>query len=147
VFSLTSHSGRLLELSLEAPVTREDPIGIGNELRRLLGARQDKVVVASDLVLTRTLPPDIAEAFIALMRADNPRVERSGFLIADDAATFALQLERMIKEAASASRRVFRSGAAWQAWLAEVLSPEEAERLKAFAAERLLAATAARARS
>jgi hypothetical protein len=146
VYALTIRTGRLLELWLEHPVTRQDADGCGAELRHILSTRQHKLVVATDLVQTRTLPPDVAEAFIANMRADNPRIERSGFLIAEDAATFALQLERMIKEAASASRRVFRSAHDWQAWLAEVLTPDEARRLRAFAAERAAAAVFARTR-
>jgi hypothetical protein len=146
VFALRVQTGRLVELWLEAPVTRQDADGVGAQLRAILSARSDKLVVATELVLTKTLPPEVSEAFIGLMRADNPRVERSGFLIADDAATFALQLERMIKEAASSSRRVFRNPAEWQAWVAELLTPDEARRLRAFAAERAAAAAAARGR-
>jgi hypothetical protein len=145
MFALLNRAGRLVECSLESPVTNQDAEGVGAELKRLLGAvpAGQKIVVATDLVLTRTLAPDVAERFIGLMRADNPRVERSGFLIADNAATFALQLERMIKEANHPSRRVFRRADIWQAWLAEVLSKEEAERLSRFAQER---ASVARAR-
>ncbi len=146
VFALTIHTGRLLELWLEHPVTRQDADGCGVQLRQILATRSDRLVVATDLVQTRTLPPDVADAFIAHMRADNARIERSGFLIAEDAATFALQLERMIKEAANTSRRVFRSSPDWQAWVAEPLTPDEARRLRAFAAERAAAAVFARTR-
>jgi hypothetical protein len=135
VFSLTLQTGRLVELAFAFPVGREDAEGAGEQLRHILGTRTDKIVVATDLVLMRTLPPDVADAFITVMRADNPRIERSGFLIAEDAATLALQLERMIKEAANSARRAFRSSARWQEWLAEALTPDEQKRLAAFARE------------
>jgi hypothetical protein len=142
MFGLANHAGRLLELWVESPVTEQEADRVGAELRQVFTTRADKFVIAANVVLTRTLPPAVADRFIALMRADNPRVERTGFLLAADAATFALQLERMIKEAQSPTRRSFRDPDEWHSWLAELLAPVEVRRLRQFAVERAAAAAA-----
>ena len=52
-------------------------------------------------------------AFLAVMKSDNPMVERSGFLIGDSAA-FAVQVEKMIREAQNPMRRTFSSRSCFQ---------------------------------
>src|SRR5262249_31096960 len=144
MFGMVRRVGRLVEFWIESPVSEKDAEDVGNELRRLIAGDKQKIVLAADATLMRTLPPAVATRFINIMRSDNPLVERSGFLVSDQAATFALQLERMIKEANSPVRKVFRHPGEWETWLAEVLSPNETRRLRHFVSERATAILAAR---
>jgi hypothetical protein len=139
MIAVANHTGRLIELCVESPVSRQDTEGLGAELRRVLPAQPAKVVIAADMAMARTLPPAVVDDLIAIMRSDNPSIERSGLLVPDDAAVFGMQVERMIKDAGIASRRVFRDALLWQTWLAELLSPAEARRLHQFALERAAA--------
>jgi hypothetical protein len=82
----------------------------------------------------RVFAPEDAEQMLAVMRADNPRVERTAILVNGD-ALFGMQMERLVRAAAARNRRVFRSGSAAVAWLSEVLSPEEIARARSFVAE------------
>jgi len=91
-------------------------------------------VICTDLTNARTFSPPIAARFTELMRADNPKVERSGFLLAKNAATFSLQLERMIRESKNPNRRTFSEADALEGWLSPILSFLERGLLRSFLA-------------
>ena len=136
VFSIENQAGRLVECRIRSPITLPDVKAFADRLRLVLpaaAAARGKVVIGVDLRGANVFPPDVSDAFIAIMRSDNPMVERSGF-IAGDSALFGLQVERMIRDANNPARRAFRDVGALQTWLGEVLEPAEKTRLEAFLA-------------
>lgn len=65
----------------------------------------------------------------------NARLERVAVLAARSNATLTLQLERLVREAAYASRRVCYAPEEAQAHLAPILDPPERRRVREFLAE------------
>jgi hypothetical protein len=96
------------------------------------GKLAGQVVISGDYRRMRILSPDVAEKFVVMLTAANPRVERSAILCSPDHATALLQIERTVKQAANPSRRTFRDAAELSAWLGEVLTVEERARLFSF---------------
>ena len=80
----------------------------------------------------RLLDPDVVDFLGELMRRDNPWLARNAFVLAEASAVKTLQMERMLKEGGSASRRGFRGRTDAEAWLGEVLGDDEKARLRAF---------------
>lgn len=83
------------------------------------------------------LAPELMSAFAAVLRRDNPHMERSAVLIPVGQDMLAMQLERILRDASSSNRRLFREPAALEAWLADVLSGAERLRLRAFLTTRV----------
>jgi hypothetical protein len=118
-----NRAGRLVEVRLASPVSLDEIGRLGRELKRAMLTHR-KIAVAADLSKCTVFPPEIYEAFVSLLRSDNPGIERSAYLLADS-AVFTLQLERMVKDAANPVRRTFRDRAALRAWLGQVLTSVE----------------------
>jgi hypothetical protein len=123
---------RLVTLRVVSPVDDQEAGDVFQGVRRAVGSLATQVVICTDLTEARTFSPPIAARFTELMRADNPKVERSGFLLAQDAATFSLQLERMIRESKNPHRRTFTDAAELERWLAPLLTVEERSHLRSF---------------
>lgn len=131
-FTLEIREGRLLEGRIRSPIAPPDVRAFMERLRALLGGLGGrKVVIVTELLQADVFPPEVATAFLTVMKADNPLVERSGFLIGASAA-FGIQVEKLIREAGHPNRRTFRDPAALEAWLGDALGPAEKTRLKAF---------------
>jgi hypothetical protein len=136
VYRVAHPIGRLVTLRLASPIDEAECERAVAEIARTLMGVSGKARICSDLTGARTFPPEVAERFVRLMKADNVKIERSGFLVSDAAgATFGLQMERMIREAANPSRRTFREVGALKAWIAELLDPAERDALGAFLGE------------
>jgi hypothetical protein len=127
-----SPGGRLVTLRLASPVDDKEANEVIVEVRRVLVSLPGPAISCTDLTEARTFSPPIAARFTELMRVDNPKIERSAFLLAKDAATFSLQLERMIRESNSPHRKTFSEADELERWLAERLTPAERTLLHAF---------------
>jgi hypothetical protein len=64
---------------------------------------------------------------------------RNGVLVPTANATVTMQLTRIVREANSDRRRVFRDAGQLESWLGEVLNPSERQRLERFLADDALA--------
>jgi hypothetical protein len=127
-----SPGGRLLTLRLASPVDEKEANEVISDVRRGLGGIAGQSVICTDLTEARTFSPPIAARFTELMRSDNPKIERSAFLLAKDAATFSLQIERMIRESNSPHRKTFTEAQELERWLSPHLTPPERSLLHAF---------------
>jgi hypothetical protein len=125
-------AGRLVTFRVVPPVDDANAEAAARALRASIKAIPGPAVICSDVSEARTFSERTVEQFLALMKSDNPKIERSAFLLDPGAATFALQLERMVREASSPARRTFRDARALTEWLLPLLTPEEAEALEAF---------------
>jgi hypothetical protein len=79
---------------------------------------------------------EVSDKLIAMLKHDNPKVERTAFLVHE--GSFATQVERMVVDAARLSgeegrkappRRAFRDWQQARTWLSEVLDAAERTRL------------------
>jgi hypothetical protein len=128
--TLENRVGRLAEVRLAMPVSLDEIRQLGSDIKRVMLAH-GKVAVIADLVRCTVFPPQIYDAFVSLLKSDNPGIDRSAYLLADS-AMFALQLERMVKEAGNPARRTFRDRTALLAWVGEVLDKEEKSAAERF---------------
>ena len=83
---------------------------------RYFGTPGCKGMFLCDFAELKVMSPDGAEALIANMRGDNPRVVRSAIIVAEG-STAALQLNRMVRDAGSPNRQLFATEAQARAWL------------------------------
>ncbi len=133
MFSVESHTGRLVETRTSSLASLDEVSQFGARFREVAqGAGDRLLVVCGDYRGMRILSPEVAEKFVAMLTVNNPRIERSAVLCAADHPTAVLQLERTVRLAANPSRRTFRDPAELTAWLGEVLTMEERTRLALF---------------
>jgi hypothetical protein len=125
-------AGRLVEVKLASPLTPEEVQEFVKELTAIIGRIPGgKYIGVVDLLDAHVFPVAVANGLIQLLSTASPRVERTAMLIGES-ATFALQVERVIRSANSENRRAFRRGEELEAWLAEVMTAEERVRLRQF---------------
>jgi hypothetical protein len=125
-------AGRLVTFRVVPPVDDANADAAARALRATVMGLPGPVVICSDVTEARTFSDRTVQQFVALMKADNPKIERSAFLLDPASATFALQLERMVREASSPARRTFRDARSLCEWLIPLLTPQEADALEAF---------------
>jgi hypothetical protein len=127
--------GRLITFRIVAPVDDANAGQSALELRSAVVAVPGPVVVCADLRAARTFSPETTERFVALMRSDNRKLERSALLLdGSQSATYVLQVERMVREANHPERRTFRVKSDLRAWLSPCLTSDELAALDAFLA-------------
>jgi hypothetical protein len=131
MISTENRAGRLAEIRIVSPVTLDEVKQLTADLRRTM-MTHGKICIVGDLLRCSVFPQDIYDAFLSLLKVDNPAIERSALLLADS-AVFTLQLERIVKDAGNPARRTFRDRKALLTWLGEVLRTDER-----IAAERFL---------
>jgi hypothetical protein len=124
--------GRLITFRVRTPVDESNAEHAAAELRHAIQSIAAQVVVCTDLSEARTFSPSTVERFVRVMKADNPRLERSAILLSPDSATFALQIERIVREANSPVRHTFRDARALVEWLRPSLTPAEEAALVRF---------------
>lgn len=125
-------AGRLVTFRVVSPVDDANAANAAADLRKHVAAVSGRVVICTDLTDARVFSPGTTEVFVAQMKAGNPKLERSAILLGDNSPTFILQLERMVREAASPDRRTFRKPSELEAWLQPVLTPAEQTALHSF---------------
>ncbi|HKH49954.1 MAG TPA: hypothetical protein VKM72_35315 [Thermoanaerobaculia bacterium] len=124
-------TGRLVEVRVATPLTLEEVQQFVGEHQAAIGRIPGRYVGVVDLLHADVFPADAAQRLIQLLSVMAERVERSAFLIGES-ALFSLQIERVIRNAASSNRKAFRDPAELSRWLGEILTPAEQSRLDQF---------------
>ncbi len=124
--------GRLVTLRLAPPVDDSDTTRAVTDVRATLLAIGRPVVGCVDVSECGTFSPEATEKFVAVMKSGNQDVERSAVLLSEASATFMLQMERILRAAASPARRTFRDRRSLREWLRPLLSPDERAALERF---------------
>jgi len=132
VYTVENPAGRLVTFRVTPPVDDGNAVSAAADLRSAILGVEGPVIVCSDLRGARTFAPWTAQRFIGVMKLDNIKIERSALLLGADKAAVLLQIERMVREAASPARRTFRDGSELAAWLAPLLDERERAALEAF---------------
>jgi len=137
MYSVTCVTGRLVEVRFLSMDTVEEARAYVADLSNLIGRLHGLVVPCGDVrrIATHIYAPGVAEIMLAGVAALNERIERAALVLPTRNATFDLQTGRMVREAGHASRRSFRSAGEAEAWLGQVLTPDERTRLEWFLAE------------
>jgi len=124
MYTVENHIGKLFEVRIVTPMTEEELGHFVQDLNRVLGKIPGKYVGVTDLTEAHIFPPYVTQTMIQYMSASSPRVIRSAMLIGEG-ATFALQIERVLRSSNSDLRRAFRRAEELETWVGEVLTIEE----------------------
>jgi len=106
---------------------------IGRQAARLPAGTQYVAVV--DWRQCPLMSPEAAERMLMKIVSVNPFTERTATLAREDAPLAVLQFVRLIRDANLPGRKLFVHSHELIAWLSEVLTTPERERLKAFLLE------------
>jgi hypothetical protein len=124
-------AGRLVEVRVATPLTMEEVQQFVREHQTVANRIPEKYIGVVDLLHADVFPADVAQRLIQLLSAMADRVERSAFLIGES-AVLALQVERVIRNAANPNRKAFRDPQQLRQWLEEILTRTERSRLAEF---------------
>jgi hypothetical protein len=132
--------GRLIEIDVAAGYRTVSDI---DEMSAMLvetvakGPAGARLVIAADWRMCKVFSADVAERAIRMLTGPHMQsVERSAVLHRADAPTSVMQVFRLVKEARFAFRKVFTDPAQMEAWLGELLTEAERQRLRAFLLQR-----------
>ena len=124
-------TGRLVEVRVATPLTLDEVGRFVREHQAVIARIPERYIGVVDLFQADVFPVDVAQSLIQLMSGMAARVERTAFLVGES-AVFALQIERVIRNAANPNRRAFRDPGDLKKWLGEILTPGELARLDEF---------------
>jgi len=131
MFTIDVKMGRLLEFRAMEPSMPEDLDVERQRMTHFFQTIPGKVVVCADFSRATIFSPEVATKVVDVLRYDNPRIERSGFLVSDS-AIFSLQLERLVNQAGNPARKCFRDPFDLKVFLGPNLTHEEHSRLAQF---------------
>jgi hypothetical protein len=93
-----------------------------------------RMVIIVDWRRCPLMNEDAAARLIEMLRSGNLRIERSAALAPQKSSMAVLQFLRLVREGGNPERRLFYEPEPLIEWLTEVLTPQEATRLRAFLA-------------
>jgi hypothetical protein len=132
MLAVANRIGCLIEIRAASPLPPlERQQGLA-DLAATVDRIKGKLVVCIDGRRLKIMPADGIEGLIQIMRKDNPRVERSAFLLPADNAILQMQSARVLRAAGNPDRRAFLDAGELKDWLCPVLTPAERARLRDF---------------
>jgi len=137
-WSIENRVGRLVEIVMASRMTVDEMVQFRTRMWSVLSQIAGKAVIVVDLRRAEMFSQDVAERLLQMLKTDNPKVERSAYVL-EGAASFALQVERIIREAALGGekgrvpvRQTFRDPKLAEAFAGELLDAAEREQLQRF---------------
>ena len=134
MYEVKLHDRRILTARVTSCDTVDEARSIALAIRDALTNAPGLVVATADFRAAALFKPEVTEVLVAILKSDNPKVERSGHVVGGSAIS-ALQIERTVREAGNPARRVFRSIPDVEAYLGEVLTLQQRAWLHAWYVE------------
>jgi len=136
-YAVAVNVGRLVEARVMGLRSRADADAYSQELADVMARMPRNVspVLLADHRPVVIYSQDVADRLAHLFTRMNARLERVAIVAARSNATLVLQLERLVREAAYANRRVCYASSEAEKHLAATLGPAELQRARAFLAE------------
>lgn len=131
MYTIQQKVGRLVESVMKARVTRADIDAASVSMAEIARSLEGQGVVIGDYRATRFLLEEDVAQLVQVLRKYSDRIERSAIVVSEQSAVGVLQMERMVREIGHPLRRAFRDVHEAAAWLGEVLTPAERDRLHA----------------
>lgn len=139
MYSAQNVTGRLVEITITPPFTLAQTAGFVSAIKAAVmeavarpSNATGKVVVCVDARRLQVMDPSSTDGIVVFMRSDNPRLERGAYVVGERATIFALQMGHMLRESNNPSRRVCKDAREAIAWLNDILTGPERDRLKEF---------------
>jgi hypothetical protein len=130
-WTVERHVGHVVEIRVNFLEAVEDVKRFTNDIVKVAGPTGDSVLIV-DLRTPVVFTADVAEGVAALMTRANRVRKKTGILLADEHAVFAMQLSRLVRKVGDPNRQTFYDPAQMLAWLSDALTSEEQRRAKAF---------------
>ena len=143
MYTIHHHTGRLVEIRIWSPVSLEEAVRWGNDHDDMVDSLSGQYICFVDLIDATVFPQNVVDAYVATMK-NEPRLLRTATLL-NQSPTLSMQIQRMIREANSPDRKVFRDPEELLRWLAEVLDAPEQARLSHLLRDRQPSPPSARA--
>ena len=124
MFSVDVHDQRIVLVRVRSLDSVDEANALGRELMAAVSRARGQLVGTADFRAARIFSPPVTDAMVGILRGENARFDRSAFLVGAG-ATFTLQIERVVREAANPRRRTFRDVTECEAYLGEVLGPAQ----------------------
>lgn len=124
MFEVATPQGHLVTVRWTDMKTTEEALAFQEQVR-LCTTRVRPAALCADWRAGAILRPEVAEVLLRMFRAVNTSLVRAAILLPTSSATFAMQAERLVREASNPQRRTFRDAREQLDWLGEVLSPDE----------------------
>ena len=136
-FSLATKVGRLVEARVFALRSRRDVEDYGNAFgTHLMRLPQGmRAILCADHRPVSIYAQEVADRLLEMFKPLNAHLERVAILAAPSNATFAMQLDRIVRAAGYAARKVVYATDDAVQHLAPVLTPQELKRARAFLEE------------
>jgi hypothetical protein len=134
-FTLSNTSGRLLEARVHSLRTRDEVDAYSKAIGDRLKTMPQHPVLCADHRPVVIYPQIVADRLVELFVSMNTQLERVAIIAARSNATLVLQLERLVREAKYANRKVFYAPADAEKHLSVSLGVEEIGRARSFLAE------------
>jgi hypothetical protein len=133
-YTIDNRVGRLIEARVYGLRTRDEVDAYSHELgvQAIRMQATQRPVLCADHRPVAIYAQPVADRLTELFMHMNTRLERVAILAARSNATLVLQLERLVREAAFAARRVCYTAEEAQAHLAPVLDAAELARMREF---------------
>jgi len=133
-YRIENRVGRLVEARVFDLRSREDvddySRDLGIQVMRM--PRSVRPILCADHRPVAVYPQPSADRLVELFTTMNTRLERVAIVVARSNATLAMQLQRIVREAANNARRVVHDAENAHAHLAPVLLPDELARMRDF---------------
>jgi hypothetical protein len=133
-FSLTTKVGRLVEARIFSLKTRKDVEEYGDAFgTHLIRIPQGvRAILCADHRPVSIYAQEVADRLLEMFKPLNAHLERVAIVTAPSNATFAMQLDRIVRAAGYAARKVVYAPEEAVQHLAPVLTPQELKRVRAF---------------
>jgi len=128
MYSIESHIGRLIEVRFWSPILGGEAIGWKRDHEIMLHSVLGSYLFFVDMSEANVFPPDMVDAWAATLKRE-PRLVRTAFLLGSS-PTFALQIQRIVRDAQHPQRRVCRDAREAEQYLGEVVTAAERTRLR-----------------
>jgi hypothetical protein len=123
--------GRLVEIFVHSLQSTEEVRAFSQAIYDVSLQTPDAILVV-DLRTPVVFPEPVAKAVVELMVRANSVRKKTGILLSNEHAIFAMQLARLAKQAGDPKRRTFTAPSELVAWLEAELSARERARLRSF---------------
>ncbi|MFO0660434.1 MAG: hypothetical protein U0165_11475 [Polyangiaceae bacterium] len=129
MFSVERKVGRLVEVVIRDSFPLEEVEGMIRLVRLEFLSSSEGVVLCAIFDGVKFVHPDAAAPLVEMLKRDNPKLVRAGYRINQRFGTFAMFIDRVVREAKNPQRRWFDNSAELRGFLGEVLTKPEATRL------------------
>lgn len=125
MYKLTTHEHRLVAMHIDTCDTVEEAQALVKDVVVALKQAPGLVVACVDFRSAKLFPQEVSDIFVSLLKSDNPKIERSAFIIGGGGAIFTLQIKRMLLEAQNPKRKIFQEAKDAEVYLGEILTPSQ----------------------